>query len=102
MFPMFPGIKVYLAIGTTDLRKSINGLSMLVADYLELDASSDHLFAFCNRNRDMITNVIDSPQRIFLRNWVTTCDEPSLGGSRLSSPGPIQLNGLISVNCKFL
>jgi transposase len=54
MFPVFPGVKVYLATGVTDLRKSINGLSMLVADYLELDAFSGHLFAFCNRKRDMI------------------------------------------------
>ncbi len=54
MFPAFPGIKVYLATGVTDLRKSINGLSMLVADYLELDAFSGHLFAFCNRKRDMV------------------------------------------------
>jgi len=54
MFPQFPGIKVYLATGATDLRKSINGLSMLVADYLELDVFSGHLFAFCNRKRDMV------------------------------------------------
>jgi transposase len=54
VFPTFPGIKVYLATGVTDLRKSINGLSMLVADYLELDAFSGHLFAFCNRKRDMV------------------------------------------------
>ena len=54
MFPAFPGVKVYLAAGVTDLRKSINGLSMLVADYLELDAFSGHLFAFCNRKRDMV------------------------------------------------
>ena len=53
IFPAFPGVKVYLAAGVTDLRKSINGLFMLVADYLELDAFSGHLFAFCNRMRDM-------------------------------------------------
>jgi len=54
MFPQIGGIKVYIATGVTDLRKSINGLSMLVADYLELDAFSGHLFAFCNRKRDMV------------------------------------------------
>ena len=54
IFPAFPGVKVYLAAGVTDLRKSINGLFMLVADYLELDAFSGHLFAFCNRKRDMV------------------------------------------------
>ncbi|MCB2183770.1 MAG: IS66 family insertion sequence element accessory protein TnpB [Desulfobulbaceae bacterium] len=52
---MLPGnVQVYLAIGNTDMRKSINGLSMLVADDLELDPFSGHLFAFCNRQRKII------------------------------------------------
>ena len=36
------------------MRKSINGLSILVADQLELDPLSGHLFAFCNRRRDIV------------------------------------------------
>jgi transposase len=52
---MLPGnVQVYLAIGNTDMRKSINGLSLLVADDLELDPFSGHLFAFCNRQRKII------------------------------------------------
>lgn len=47
-------MRVYIATGVTDMRKSINGLSILVADQLELDPLSGHLFAFCNRNRDII------------------------------------------------
>jgi len=54
MFPSVSGMKVYLALGSTDMRKSINGLSILVADYLELDPLSGHLFAFCNRRRDIV------------------------------------------------
>ena len=46
--------KVYLAAGITDMRKAINGLSMLVEDQLELDPFSGHLFVFCNRRRNMI------------------------------------------------
>ncbi len=46
--------KVYLAIGTTDMRKAINGLSMLVQGCLELDPFSGHLFAFCNRRRTIV------------------------------------------------
>ncbi|MBC8317758.1 MAG: IS66 family insertion sequence element accessory protein TnpB [Desulfobulbaceae bacterium] len=48
------GVKVYLAIGSTDMRKSINGLSILVEDQLNLDPFSGHLFAFCNRKRNMV------------------------------------------------
>ncbi len=46
--------QVYIAIGTTDMRKSINGLSSLVADSFGLDVFSGHLFAFCNRRRDIL------------------------------------------------
>jgi transposase len=45
---------VYIAPGVTDMRKSINGLSLLVVDQLELNPLSGHLFAFCNRKRDMV------------------------------------------------
>ncbi|MDP1993360.1 MAG: IS66 family insertion sequence element accessory protein TnpB [Syntrophales bacterium] len=48
------GIKVYLAVGITDMRKSINGLSILVEDRLDLDPFSGHLFVFCNRKRTMV------------------------------------------------
>ena len=47
-------LKVYLAPGPTDLRKSIDGLSILVENQMELDLFSDYLFAFCNRKRTTI------------------------------------------------
>lgn len=46
--------RVYLAAGSTDMRKSINGLSILVSERLEMDPLSGHLFVFCNRRRNMI------------------------------------------------
>ena len=54
MFYPATSVRVYIAAGATDMRKSINGLSMLVADQLELDPFSGHLFAFCNRKRDIV------------------------------------------------
>ena len=47
-------VLVYIATGVTDMRKSINGLSILVAEQLELDPLSGHLFGFCNRKQDII------------------------------------------------
>lgn len=47
-------VQVYIAAGVTDMRKSINGLSILVTSQLELDPLSGHLFCFCNRKRDII------------------------------------------------
>ena len=46
--------KVYLAVGATDMRKAINGLSMLTQGTLELDVFTGHLFAFCNRRRTIV------------------------------------------------
>jgi len=46
--------KVFIALGATDMRKSINGLSLLVEDQFGLDLFSGSLFAFCNRRRDLV------------------------------------------------
>ncbi len=45
---------VNLVLGATDMRKSINGLSLIVADHLERDVFSGHLFVFCNQSRTII------------------------------------------------
>lgn len=47
-------VKVYLAPGVTDLRKSINGLSILVEAQMKLNPFSGYLFGFCNRKRTTI------------------------------------------------
>jgi transposase len=47
-------LKVFLAIGVTDMRKHVNGLSILVEEALEENPFSGSLFGFCNRNRDII------------------------------------------------
>lgn len=45
---------VYLCCGCTDMRKSINGLTMLVQESFALDPFADALFVFCNRNRNRL------------------------------------------------
>lgn len=44
-------VRVFLAAGATDLRKSFDGLSGLVTATLREDPLSGHLFLFCNRTR---------------------------------------------------
>jgi len=46
--------EVYLATGATDLRKAIDGLSLIVLESFKLDPFSRALFVFCNRKRDKI------------------------------------------------
>jgi len=52
LFPM--QTRVYLSLGITDMRKSINTLSILVEGVLKLDPLSGHMFAFCNRSRNNV------------------------------------------------
>lgn len=46
--------KVYLACGSTDMRKSIDGLAVLVKEGFSLDPFSSSVFVFCNKNRDRL------------------------------------------------
>jgi transposase len=46
--------RVYLACGSTDLRKSIDGLAVLVKEGFDLDPFTSCLFVFCNRQRDKL------------------------------------------------
>ena len=46
--------RVYLARGSTDLRKSIDGLAVLVKEGFNLNPFSPGLFVFCNRKRDKL------------------------------------------------
>lgn len=46
--------QVYLAKGSTDLRKSIDGLAAIVQLEFDLDPFSPNLFVFCNRKRDKL------------------------------------------------
>jgi transposase len=47
-------VKIYLALGATDMRKSINGLSIIASEQMKLDIFSGHLFVFCNRSRTIL------------------------------------------------
>lgn len=51
---MTPGVQVYLALGPTDLRNNIDGLSIIVDRIFHLDPFSPSLFVFCNRSRNKI------------------------------------------------
>lgn len=46
--------QVYLACGSTDMRKSIDALAALVQEVFQLNPLSPCLFVFCNRQRDKL------------------------------------------------
>ena len=46
--------KVYLACSYTDLRKSIDGLVMIVQNQFKLEPFDKALFVFCNKKMDKL------------------------------------------------
>ncbi len=54
MFPGVENVRVFVKPGATDMRKSINGLSVLAQDTMGQDPFSGALFVFCNRRRNIL------------------------------------------------
>lgn len=48
------GQRVYLACGSTDMRKSMDGLAALVQEGFALNPFSPSLFVFCNQQRNKL------------------------------------------------
>lgn len=47
-----PSVRIFVCVSPTDMRKSFDGLAALVAQVLEEDPLSGHLFCFFGRRRD--------------------------------------------------
>jgi len=54
MFGIGPATRIYLAAGSTDMRKSFEGLFGLVRDRLSCDPLSGHIFLFSNAQRNRL------------------------------------------------
>ena len=50
-------VRIFLRPGTTDLRKAVNGLSVIVQETMEQDPFSGSVFLFCNRERKLLKAV---------------------------------------------
>ncbi|MBO1360278.1 IS66 family insertion sequence element accessory protein TnpB [Acetobacter sacchari] len=54
MISLPPNVRVHVALGYTDLRKGIDGLSVLVQETLRADPFSGHVFVFRGRSAGLI------------------------------------------------
>jgi len=52
MLSLPPSVRIFVARGVTDMRKSFDTLAALVIDVVEEDPMSGHLFLFVNRRRN--------------------------------------------------
>lgn len=54
MLTLPPTVRVYVAMGPVDMRKSHHGLAAVVRNQLGLDPLSGHLVLFVNRRRNLM------------------------------------------------
>ena len=54
MLSLPPSVRIFLARGVTDMRKSIDGLEAVTRLFLKRDPFSGDLFVFCNRRHNRI------------------------------------------------
>ena len=58
MLSLPPAVRIFVARGPTDLRKSFDTLCALVEQLLRQDPFSGHLFVFFNRRRDRVKMLV--------------------------------------------
>jgi len=46
--------KIFIRSGNTDLRKAVNGLSVIIQETMKQDPLSGSVYLFCNRDRKLI------------------------------------------------
>lgn len=54
MLSLPPSVRIFVARGATDMRKSFDGLAGMVCDLIAQDPQSGHLFVFVNRRKDRV------------------------------------------------
>ena len=58
---------IYIVTGYTDMRKSIDGLCAIVADYFNAEPNESSIYMFCGKRCDRI-KVLLREQYIFFKN----------------------------------
>jgi len=54
MLTLPPAVRIFVAAGATDLRRSMDGLAIIVREQLSLDPLAGHLYLFRNRRGDRL------------------------------------------------
>lgn len=54
MLMTLENLQIYVRPGVTDMRKQINGLSIIAAEEMALDPGSGSLFLFCSRDKKLM------------------------------------------------
>ena len=57
-----PAVRIYLAVGATDLRRGVDGLAVVVRERFRLDPLLGHVFVFRNRRGDKAADSFPAEQ----------------------------------------
>jgi transposase len=90
-----PRQRVYLAVGATDLRKSVDGLAAIVQLDFNLSPFEPCLFAFCNRRKDRV-KILEWSERGFWLHYFR------LENGRLPWPDPGEEDNPTAITCQDL
>ena len=71
-------VRVFVKPGATDMRKQINGLSIIVSEDLEMDLFEGNLFLFCNKLRKILKIIYWDKTGFCL--WSLRINQESLDG----------------------
>ncbi|QET91591.1 MULTISPECIES: IS66 family insertion sequence element accessory protein TnpB [Roseomonas] len=96
------GVRIHLALGFTDMRKGMDGLSLLVQQVLRQDPFSGHLFVFRGRSASLVKILMYDQNGLCLFakrldqgrfTWPAT--QPNADGSVSVTLSPAQLSMLL-------
>ena len=72
MIPVPSGVRVWLAVGRTDMRKGMNGLALQVQQALGRDPHAGDLYVFRGARGDLIKIIPDYPLSSAMTAWYKT------------------------------
>ena len=96
------GVRIHLALGTTDMRKGFDGLSLLVQEVLRADPFSGHLFVFRGKRASTLKTLFHDGNGMCLLGkrldqgaftWPAT--QPQADGTLTVTLSPAQLSMLL-------
>lgn len=96
------GVRIYLALGATDMRKGFDGLALLVQEVLKHDPFGGHIFIFRGRRADRVKILFHDQNGMCLFakrldrgtfTWPST--RPTPGGTASITLTPAQLSMLL-------
>ena len=78
-------VKIFWSVAPTDMRKSFDSLSALVAEHLGQDPLSGHLFVFTSRRRDRVKLLYFEKGGLAI--WYKRLEEGTFAGPKPSGNG---------------